>query len=84
MNLQNGVAERKNQTLVEMVRCMMLQSGLPPSFWAESILTAKIHKQSPVPKRNTAQLVDWKDTNTHISKSIWNRSIYVGQAIWKR
>lgn len=37
---QNGVAERKNRTLVEMARCLMIQSGLSPSFWAEAILTA--------------------------------------------
>lgn len=37
---QNGVAERKNRTLVEMARCMMIQSGLPASFWAEAVLTA--------------------------------------------
>jgi len=29
---QNGVAERKNRTLVEAARCMIIQSGLPPSF----------------------------------------------------
>ena len=37
---QNGVAERKNRTLVEAARCMLLQSGLPRSFWAEAVSTA--------------------------------------------
>jgi hypothetical protein len=37
---QNGVAERRNRTLVEMARCMMIQSQLSPSFWAEAISTA--------------------------------------------
>lgn len=37
---QNGVAERKNRTLVEMARCMIIQSGVPPSFWGEAICTA--------------------------------------------
>jgi hypothetical protein len=37
---QNGVAERKNRTLVEMARCLLMQSNLPPSFWAEAINTA--------------------------------------------
>lgn len=37
---QNGVTERKNRTLVEMARCMLTQSGLPRSFWAEAIMTA--------------------------------------------
>lgn len=37
---QNGVAERANRTLVEMARCMMSQSGVPNSLWAEAINTA--------------------------------------------
>ncbi|CAK1597413.1 unnamed protein product [Parnassius mnemosyne] len=37
---QNGVAERKNRTLIEMARCMMRQVGCPPSFWAEAVNTA--------------------------------------------
>jgi hypothetical protein len=37
---QNGVAERKNRTLSEMARCMLLAAGLPRSFWAEAISLA--------------------------------------------
>lgn len=37
---QNGVAERKNRTLLEMARCLLLQSSLPTSLWAEAINTA--------------------------------------------
>lgn len=37
---QNGVAERRNRTLTEMARCLLIQSGLPPSFWAEAVATA--------------------------------------------
>lgn len=37
---QNGVTERRNRTLVEMARCLLIQSGLPPSFWGEAINTA--------------------------------------------
>ena len=33
---QNGVAERMNRTLMEKVRCMGLNAGLPKSFWAET------------------------------------------------
>ncbi|KAM1838444.1 hypothetical protein ACFX14_020106 [Malus domestica] len=34
---QNGVAERLNRTLLEKVRCMLSQSGLSKSFWAEAV-----------------------------------------------
>ena len=37
---QNGIAERKKRTLVEMARCMMRQAGSFPAFWAEAINTA--------------------------------------------
>lgn len=30
---QNGVSERKNQTLTEMTKCMLLDAGLHNRFW---------------------------------------------------
>ncbi|KYB24925.1 hypothetical protein TcasGA2_TC034911, partial [Tribolium castaneum] len=40
MPQQNGVAERKNRTLVEVARCMQIDANLPPSLWALAIATA--------------------------------------------
>ncbi|GJU90061.1 putative ribonuclease H-like domain-containing protein [Tanacetum coccineum] len=37
---QNGVAERKNRTLIEVARTMLVDSKLPTTFWAEAINTA--------------------------------------------
>ena len=37
---QNGVSERMNRTLVEMLRCMLEESKLPKRFWAEALNTA--------------------------------------------
>jgi len=37
---QNGVAERRNRTLLDMTRCMMAQANLPISFWGDALLTA--------------------------------------------
>ena len=37
---QNGVAERMNRTIMEKVRCMLSNSGLPKDFWAEAVSTA--------------------------------------------
>nr|GEX33661.1 reverse transcriptase domain-containing protein [Tanacetum cinerariifolium] len=34
---QNGVAERKNRTLIEAVRTMLADSKLPTTFWAEAV-----------------------------------------------
>lgn len=37
---QNGIAERKNRTLVEMARCLIDEAQLPEQLWAEAIQTA--------------------------------------------
>ncbi|RZC12309.1 hypothetical protein D0Y65_012211 [Glycine soja] len=37
---QNGVTERKNRTLKEMVNSMLSYSGLSEGFWGEAMLTA--------------------------------------------
>ncbi|GJY25330.1 ribonuclease H-like domain-containing protein [Tanacetum coccineum] len=37
---QNGVAERKNRTLIEAVRTMLADSKLPTTLWAEAVNTA--------------------------------------------
>ncbi|GJX34641.1 retrovirus-related pol polyprotein from transposon TNT 1-94 [Tanacetum coccineum] len=37
---QNGVAERKNRTLIEAARTMLADSKLPTTFWAEVVSTA--------------------------------------------
>ena len=37
---QNGRAERLNRTLMERVRAMLSDAGLPPSLWGEAVYTA--------------------------------------------
>ncbi|GJT57610.1 putative ribonuclease H-like domain-containing protein [Tanacetum coccineum] len=54
---QNGVAERKNMTLIEAARTMLADSFLPNTFWAEAVSTAcyvlnrvlvtKLHNKTP-------------------------------------
>ncbi|XP_071921648.1 retrovirus-related Pol polyprotein from transposon RE1 isoform X2 [Coffea arabica] len=37
---QNGVAERKNRHLLDIVRTLLLQSTMPSKFWVEALTTA--------------------------------------------
>ena len=37
---QNGVSERRNRTLMSMVRSMIVRSGLPKFLWGEALKTA--------------------------------------------
>lgn len=37
---QNGLAERMNRTIVEKVRCMLIDAALTLGFWAEAVQTA--------------------------------------------
>nr|GEW39136.1 retrovirus-related Pol polyprotein from transposon TNT 1-94 [Tanacetum cinerariifolium] len=37
---QNGVAERKNRTLIKAARTMLVDSKLPTTFWAKAVNTA--------------------------------------------
>ncbi|CAN6310868.1 unnamed protein product [Urochloa humidicola] len=37
---QNGVVERRNQTVVGMARCMLKAKGMPAAFWGEAVSTA--------------------------------------------
>src|SRR5437660_7284924 len=45
---QNGIGERMNRTIMEKARSMLLEAGLPESFWAEAVNTAMyLHNRSP-------------------------------------
>lgn len=47
---QNGIAERKNRSLVEMARCMLIDAGMHKRYWAEAINTAN-YIQNILPSR---------------------------------
>ena len=45
---QNGITERRNRTLLDMVRCMLVSSSLPGFLWGETLKTvAYILNQVP-------------------------------------
>ena len=50
----NGVAGRRNQTLLDMVRSMMSRASLPISFWGYALETAA-HILNLVPTKKVAK-----------------------------
>nr|GEZ80255.1 putative ribonuclease H-like domain-containing protein [Tanacetum cinerariifolium] len=54
---QNGVAERRNWTLIEAARTMLADSKLPTTFWAEAVNTA-CYVQNRVFSKSAPNIVD--------------------------
>lgn len=80
---QNGSAERLNRTLLEPVRCMIIESGLPACLWAEAISYTTYIKNRVLSR--TAQLTPYEYWNekkpdmTHIR--IFGSKAYVRNPI---
>ena len=51
---QNGVAERRNRTLLDMVRCMLSHSSLLDFLWGDTIKTA-VYILNQVPSKSVAK-----------------------------
>ena len=70
---QNGVAERRNRTLVDMVRSMLSNSNLPQFLWTDALKTAVyILNRVPtkaVPKTPFEIWKGWKPSLRHMS--VW-------------
>ncbi|TYK28868.1 gag/pol protein [Cucumis melo var. makuwa] len=51
---QNGVSERRNRTLLDMVRSMMSYAQFPSSFWGYAVETA-VHILNNVPSKSVSE-----------------------------
>ncbi|KAJ0850834.1 putative RNA-directed DNA polymerase [Helianthus annuus] len=57
----NGVAERKNRTLKEMMNAMLISSGVSHELWGEAILSANyLLNRIPLKKRDETPYELWK------------------------
>jgi len=67
---QNGVTERRNQTLLDMVWSMLSNSNLPKSLWAEALKTKVCILNSVptkvVPKTPFELFKGWKPSLKHM------------------
>ena len=65
---QNGLAERKNRTLVDMIKAMLLHSKLPINLWGEALLTAcHVHNRIPSKKTKISPYEAWKGRHTNLN-----------------
>ncbi|KAK8971909.1 hypothetical protein V6N11_027676 [Hibiscus sabdariffa] len=75
----NGVSERRNRTLLDMVRSMMSHSDLPISFWGHALETAAF-TLNHVPSKSVQKtpLEMWTGKHPNISSmEIWGCKAYV-------
>lgn len=69
---QNGLAERMNRTLLDRVRCMLIDSGLSRAFWAEAINYAARIVNS-VPCKGTNKIPDEMWFNKSVDMSTFKK-----------
>ena len=64
---QNGVAERRNRTLLDMVRFMMVQANLSISFWEDALsIAAYILNQVPFKSVSSTPYELWNDEKPNL------------------
>ncbi|KAJ9552277.1 hypothetical protein OSB04_016322 [Centaurea solstitialis] len=75
----NGVSERRNRTLLDMVRSMMCNSTLPVSFWGHALETAAhILNRAPTKSVEKTPYELWKGKKPNLSfLKIWGCEVYV-------
>ena len=79
---QNGVAERRNRTLLDMTRSMMAQANLPISFWGDALLTtAYILNRVPSQSVSSTPYELWHDKKPNLEHlRPWGSAGYVHNA----
>ncbi|KAI3764505.1 hypothetical protein L2E82_14514 [Cichorium intybus] len=77
----NGVSERRNRTLLDMVRSMMSRSTLPLSFWGYALQTAaRLLNMAPTKKVDKTPYEIWHGRVPSLSYlKVWGCEAYVRQ-----
>jgi len=82
----NGVAERKNRTLINLTNSMLMHSGIPLNFWGEAVLTACfVLNRIPHKKLTKTPFELWKDHKPNLNfLRVWGCLAYVKHVDPKR
>ena len=69
---QNGVVERRNQTVVEMARCMLKSKQMPSRFWGEAVVTAVyVLNRAPTKSlKNKTPYEAWYDWKPRVDRAL--------------
>ncbi|KAK2436762.1 WD40 repeat-containing protein HOS15 [Trifolium repens] len=79
----NGVSERRNRTLLDMVRSMMSHADLPNSLWGHALLTAAYTlNHVPSKKVEKTPYEIWSGKKPHMSfMKVWGCEVYVSDKL---
>jgi len=75
---QNGTAERKNRSLLEMARCLLIEADLPNKYWGEAVNAANYLQNRLVTKATgTTPLERWNGTKPNLKNmAIFGSTVY--------
>ena len=77
---QNGVAERKNRTIMEVVKTMIHDQHLPMCLWAEASMTTVYVQNrlshSALGFKTPEEMFSEKEARSKPSQNIWRPNIY--------
>lgn len=77
---QNRIAEQMNRTLLDIARCLLLQSGLLPTFWAEAVVTACYIRVLLVPWKAQHHMSSGSESpQTRSHENFWIWCLHPGQ-----
>jgi transposase InsO family protein len=81
---QNGVVERKNRTLIDMVRTMLGEFKTPERFWSEAVNTAchainRVYLHRLLKKTSYELLTATQGRHFHLPNEVHAR---LDQAVW--
>jgi transposase InsO family protein len=77
----NGIAERKNRTLTDLVNAMLDTCGLSKAWWGEAVLTScHVLNKIPMGKEEKTPYEKWVGKNHHFHTcalgGAWRKSMY--------
>lgn len=81
---KNGVAKSMNRTLIEMARCLLIQSGLFSPFWVEAVSRA-CHIRNRCPTKKIEGMIPYQiwDIRTPIVREFGCRGFVLNKRVGK-